>query len=81
MKAARQRLAKQPRRLLLSELNRIVRESGDGSGFKSSAWLRDWVSRPNPALGFRCPADLLGTPAGQEMVFDLLRRMQSGAYS
>lgn len=81
MKAARQRMWKQPRRLLLLELDRIVRESGDGSRFESSVWLRDWVSRPCPALGFRCPTDLLGTPAERKMVLDLLRRMQSGAYS
>lgn len=81
MKAARQRTLKQPRRLLLLELDRVVRESGDGSGFDSSAWLRDWVIRPCPALGFRCPVDLLGTPGEREMVLELLRRMQSGAYS
>lgn len=81
MKAARRRMWKQSRRLLLLELDRVIRESGDGASFDSSAWLREWVSRPCAAFGFRCPADLLATPGEREMVLELLRRMQSGAYS
>lgn len=80
MKMAR-RMRRQPCRLVLLTLNRIVRESGDLSRFDGPAWLADWVSRPCPALGFRAPADLLTTAAGRRSVVNLLRQMQSGTYA
>jgi hypothetical protein len=67
--------------LLLTDVQRIVRESGRGEGFDATRWLSDWLSLPVPALGDQAPADVLQTPGGLQTVRTLLARMQSGAFS
>jgi len=39
-----------------------------------------WLQRPAIGLAQRRPIDLLATPAGVEMVEDLLERMEYGVY-
>lgn len=65
---------------LRAELVRIVGESGTLEGFDPDAWLLQWLSSPNPALGNRQPAALLGSPDGFQDVLAVLRSMQSAAY-
>jgi putative toxin-antitoxin system antitoxin component (TIGR02293 family) len=48
--------------------------------FDVAKWLGHWIERPQPALGGRKPADLIGTPTGLDMVTRLLGAIESGAY-
>jgi putative toxin-antitoxin system antitoxin component (TIGR02293 family) len=41
----------------------------------------DWLRRPAMALDQRRPIDLLATPAGVQLVEDLLGRIQYGVYT
>ncbi len=43
-------------------------------------WLGEWLQTPMPALGGKCPIDLLDVPAGQAVVLRLLGSLDSGAY-
>jgi putative toxin-antitoxin system antitoxin component (TIGR02293 family) len=52
----------------------------EAEGFDSAKWLGEWLERPQPSLGGRPPADLLGTPTGFEIVARLLRSLESGSY-
>ncbi|WP_424256749.1 MbcA/ParS/Xre antitoxin family protein [Castellaniella sp.] len=65
---------------LRAELVRIVSESGTLEGFDPDAWLLQWLNSPNPALGNRPPAALVGSPDGFQDVLAVLRSMQSAAY-
>lgn len=65
---------------LRAELVRIVGESGTLEGFDPDAWLLQWLSSPNPALGHRLPDTLLDSPEGFQDVLAVLRAMQSAAY-
>lgn len=40
----------------------------------------EWLERPAIGLNQRCPIDLLTTPAGVELVEDLLGRIEHGVY-
>ncbi len=42
---------------------------------------RDWLNRPNQALGGKKPLELLSTDAGTESVEDVLGRIEDGVYS
>lgn len=42
---------------------------------------RDWLNRPNQALGGKRPLELLRTDAGTEAVEDVLGRIEDGVYS
>jgi putative toxin-antitoxin system antitoxin component (TIGR02293 family) len=66
---------------LIATVDRMVQESGNSDGFNPATWLADWINHPVPTLGDRLPAELLGTREGQQLVWSLLRKMQSGAYS
>lgn len=59
----------------------MVEQSGDPAGFDAAAWVAHWLESPLPALGGRLPAQYLNTRTGQELILDVLRRAQSGAYS
>jgi putative toxin-antitoxin system antitoxin component (TIGR02293 family) len=48
--------------------------------FDVAKWLGQWIERPQPALGGRKPADLIGTPTGLDMVTRVLGAIESGAY-
>ncbi|WP_118134924.1 antitoxin Xre/MbcA/ParS toxin-binding domain-containing protein [Oceanicella sp. SM1341] len=47
----------------------------------SQAAAEQWLASPATGLDGRTPMDLLGTPAGAEMVQTLLVRMEYGVYS
>jgi uncharacterized protein (DUF2384 family) len=70
--------ADQRLRFLTREVQRIVNESGEPAGFHAGNWLQKWIREPVPALGGRCPIDLLFTPEGFDPVLTVLRRKQSG---
>ncbi|WP_201314350.1 MbcA/ParS/Xre antitoxin family protein [Dyella sp. EPa41] len=59
----------------------IVSESGEPAGFDAARWLDDWLHHPVPALGKKLPIDYLDSDAGCELLVQLLRQMQSGAYA
>ena len=49
--------------------------------FGSQAEAEQWLERPAVALDQRRPIDLLGTPAGVELVEDHLDRLEYGVYA
>ena len=67
---------------LLAIANDIVANSTspDAEGFDAGKWLGQWIERPQPALGGKKPADLIGTPTGLSMVARVLGAIESGAY-
>lgn len=52
----------------------------EAKDFDAARWLGQWIERPQPALGGRKPADLIGTPTGLQMVARVLGAIESGAY-
>lgn len=66
---------------LVGQVETMVRESGDPTGFDAAAWMAQWLDQPLTALGGRAPAELMDTSAGQGIVSQLLARSQSGAYA
>lgn len=66
---------------LLGQVESMVDESGDPTGFDAAAWLTRWLTDPLPAFGGLRPADFVDTMEGQAMVSAMLARMQSGAYA
>lgn len=67
---------------LLATAKSIVENStaAEAKDFDAAKWLGQWIERPQPALGGRKPADLIGTPTGLEMVARVLGAIESGAY-
>lgn len=67
---------------LLAKAQEIVGNSTSPAArdFDAAKWLGQWIERPQPALGGRKPAELIGTPTGTEMVSRLLGAIESGAY-
>lgn len=66
---------------LLRLLEKIIQESGNGESFNASAWLKRWLSSPNPGLNSATPDSYMGTAEGRELVAGLLQKMQSGAFA
>jgi len=69
---------------LVGQVEAIIEESGDpetSGEFNAAAWLEDWLSRPNPALGNVLPSTYLDTHEGREVLSRLIAQMQSGAYA
>jgi putative toxin-antitoxin system antitoxin component (TIGR02293 family) len=66
---------------LIGQVDIIVRESGDPTGFDAAKWTGQWLQHPHPALGGRTPGELLDTADGRGLVSDLLAQQQSGAYA
>lgn len=66
---------------LVGQVQVMIEQSGDSTGFDAAKWLADWLDKPSPALGGRCPAEYMDTAEGQELVSGLIGRMQSGAYA
>jgi putative toxin-antitoxin system antitoxin component (TIGR02293 family) len=66
---------------LIGQVQSMVDDSGDPSGFDARAWTARWLSEPLPALGGARPLDLMDTMEGQSLVAETLARIQSGAYA
>jgi putative toxin-antitoxin system antitoxin component (TIGR02293 family) len=66
---------------LVGQLEAMVEESGDGSGFDAHTWIARWLTEPLPAFGGARPIDLIDTMEGQGMVSSALAKLQSGAYA
>ncbi|MET3755907.1 putative toxin-antitoxin system antitoxin component (TIGR02293 family) [Rhizobium binae] len=49
--------------------------------FASHAEAEQWLERPAIGLDQRRPIDLLGTPAGLELIEDYLDRLEYGVYA
>ena len=67
---------------LLAIARSIVENStaAEAKDFDVAKWLGRWIERPQPGLGGRKPADLIGTPTGLDMVARVLGAIESGAY-
>lgn len=68
-------------RKLIGQVEIMVGQSGAPEGFSAAEWVAHWLGEPLPALGGQKPGDLMDTREGQELVADLLAKMQSGAYA
>jgi putative toxin-antitoxin system antitoxin component (TIGR02293 family) len=66
---------------LVGQLQAMVQESGDATGFDAGAWMARWLTEPLPAFGGARPADLIDTMEGQSLVASALAKIQSGAYA
>ena len=49
--------------------------------FDASSWVHQWIEQPLPALNNTKPMEYMDTIEGQELVINLLMKMQSGAYA
>jgi putative toxin-antitoxin system antitoxin component (TIGR02293 family) len=63
---------------LIGQISVMV--SSADTGFNAAQWVASWIEQPLPALGGRRPVEFLGTSSGFQMVSNVLRTMQSGAY-
>ena len=66
---------------LVGQVEAMVEESGNPSGFDAESWVSQWLREPVPALGGERPIDLLDTMEGQALISETLARIQSGAYA
>lgn len=66
---------------LIGQVEIMVAESGDPSGFNAARWVAGWLEQPVPALNNAKPADFMDTIEGQQLVSSLLGKVQSGAYA
>lgn len=66
---------------LIGQVQAMVEESGDPTGFDAQAWTARWLSEPLPAFGGERPIDYMDTMEGQTLVANMLARIQSGAYA
>lgn len=66
---------------LVGQVEAMVQESGDPTGFNAAEWVAQWLEQPLAALGGKRPADFMDTAEGQSIVSNLVARMQSGAYA
>ncbi len=57
--------------------NSTAKEAKD---FDVGKWLGAWITRPQPSLGGKKPAEFLDTPTGADIVCRLLGAIESGAY-
>jgi putative toxin-antitoxin system antitoxin component (TIGR02293 family) len=66
---------------LIEQVQTMIEESGDPTGFDAARWVAEWLAKPLPALGGETPASYMDTFAGQKLVSELLSYSQSGAYA
>jgi putative toxin-antitoxin system antitoxin component (TIGR02293 family) len=66
---------------LVGQVESIIAESGNPEGFNAAQWIAQWLEKPSPALGGEKPSAFLDTVSGQEMISDLLAKIQTGAYA
>ncbi len=67
---------------LLARVDRWAHARGDAleDGFDPEAWLGEWLTTPNRALGGHPPLSLLDTADGRALVGAVLESMETGAY-
>ncbi len=66
---------------LVGQVESMIAESGNPDGFDAAKWVASWLEKPSPALGGEKPSAYLDTVSGQEMISDLLAKIQTGAYA
>ena len=68
--------------LLLRQARAMAKESTHpaAASFDVEQWLREWIQKPQPALGGRKPEEMLGSRAGVESVRRVLGAISSGAF-
>lgn len=66
---------------LVGQVEALVVQSGDPTGFSAAQWVARWLEEPLPALGGRQPADFIDTAEGLGIVSNLLARAQAGTYA
>ena len=66
---------------LVGQLEAMIEESGNPTGFNATEWLSTWLREPLPSLGGTKPIDLLDTMEGQAIVSRSLAQIQSGAFA
>lgn len=66
---------------LVGQVQSLVNESGDPTGFDAARWLAMWLNNPLPALAGRLPGSYMDTVEGQQMISDLLARARGGAFA
>jgi putative toxin-antitoxin system antitoxin component (TIGR02293 family) len=66
---------------LIGQVEIMVMESGDPTGFDATKWTSAWLNSPLPALDNKTPASYMDTIEGQKMVSNLLATAQTGAYA
>ena len=66
---------------LVGQVESMVRESGDPTGFDAAQWVAQWLEEPSPALGGKKPSDYMDTSEGQGIIFNLLAQVQAGTYA
>ena len=64
----------------IGQVQRMVNESGNPSGFDAAKWTARWLGEGNPALGGATPESYLDTAEGRRLVSQLLSQLQSCAY-
>lgn len=67
---------------LLAQAQEIVADSTApvAAPFDTTAWLEDWIQRPQPALGGWKPIELLDSDGGFEAVARVLGACASGSF-
>ncbi|NML15890.1 MbcA/ParS/Xre antitoxin family protein [Azohydromonas caseinilytica] len=70
---------------LLRLLGRAEEAAGRGNGtsptgFDTARWLGRWIEQPQPTLGGRPPAELLGGPDGLESVLRVLEALDGSDF-
>lgn len=66
---------------LIGQVETMVAESGNPTGFNAPHWVANWLVTPLPALAGATPASYMDTFEGQKLVSKLLSMNQSGAYA
>ncbi len=66
---------------LIGQVEVMIEESGDPTGFDAAKWVARWIETPTAALGGKTPATYLVNEEGFGIVSNLLARMQSGGYA
>lgn len=66
---------------LIGQVETMVEESGDPTGFDPAKWVADWIKSPNPVLGGKTPSSFMDTVEGQKLVANILAMAQTGAYA
>jgi putative toxin-antitoxin system antitoxin component (TIGR02293 family) len=66
---------------LAGQVEVMLQESGNASGFDTGKWLTEWLNEPMGALGGQKPAQYMDTNEGQAVVSNLLLQVQHGIYA
>lgn len=66
---------------LIGQVDSMVQESGNPSGFDAAQWMAGWLQHPHPALGGHRPGELLDTAEGRNLIAQLLAQQQASTYA